>query len=63
MLRSRRFIRSVERCHLLDDLLDQLKDDIYFTKLDLRSGYHHIFIAKDDVWKTSSKQRKVCLIG
>ena len=42
----------------IDDLLDQLKNVIYFTQLDLRSGYHQIDIAKNDIWKIEFKTRQ-----
>ena len=51
----------VKNCYPLpriDDLLDQLKNVIYFSNLDLKSGYHHIRIENNDVWKNDFKTKK-----
>ena len=34
----------------IGDFLDQMKDEFFFTKLDLRSGYHQVRIAESDIW-------------
>eukprot|EP00253_Pinus_taeda_P021454 PITA_21454 len=42
----------------IDDLLDQLKGEKYFSKIDLKSVYHQVPIEPSDVWKTSFKAKE-----
>jgi hypothetical protein len=42
----------------IDDLLDQLKGEKYFSKIDLNSGYHQVPIESSDVWKTAFKSKE-----
>jgi hypothetical protein len=41
----------------IDDLFDQMKGVMVFSKIDLRSGYHQLQIKEEDIPKTTFKMR------
>jgi hypothetical protein len=43
---------------IIDDPLDQFQNVNYFTKLDLKCGYHHVSIKEEDTWNISFNTRQ-----
>nr|GFB99460.1 putative reverse transcriptase domain-containing protein [Tanacetum cinerariifolium] len=41
----------------IDDLFDQLQGSSVYSKIDLRSGYHHLTVREEDIPKTASRTR------
>ena len=42
----------------INDFIDHMKEEKFFTKLYLRSGYHQVRIIESDIWKTTSKTKQ-----
>ncbi|GBG77830.1 hypothetical protein CBR_g25760 [Chara braunii] len=49
--------KSTESLPRIDDLLDMVQGCRVFSKVDLKSGYHQIEMAEEDVYKTTFKTR------
>ncbi|GBG78174.1 hypothetical protein CBR_g26207 [Chara braunii] len=54
-------VKNAEPLPRIDDLLDRVQGCKYFSKIDLKSGYHQIGVHPDDRYKTAFRTR--CLPG
>ncbi|GBG76352.1 hypothetical protein CBR_g22099 [Chara braunii] len=50
-------VKNAEPLPRIDDLLDRVQGTKYFSKIDLKSGYHQIEVHLDDQYKTAFRTR------
>ena len=50
-------IKNKYHLHRIDDLFDQLEGASYFSKTDLRSGYHQLRVRGEDIPKMAFRTR------
>lgn len=51
---------TIKNCYplpIIDDLFDQLQRSNYYSKIDLRYGYHQLKVVEEDVLKTAFRTR------
>nr|XP_043633041.1 uncharacterized protein LOC122604182 [Erigeron canadensis] len=54
---NKRTVKNKYPLQRIDDLFDELHGASYFSKIDLRSGYHQLKVKKEDVAKTTFRTR------
>jgi len=50
-------IKNIYHLPRIDDLLDKLKGEIVFSKIDMRLGYHQVCIKEEEIYKTMFRTR------
>jgi hypothetical protein len=55
---NKKIVRKWYLIPRINNLLDQLKWEKYFSKINLNYGYHQAPIEQIDVWKTSFKSKE-----